>query len=111
MRRKVVPPVTKPLTGMNHGRLPPLYADAEMEPQKHKANGMAMSVEQMADELAIGRNVAYQIIRQPGFPSFMIGRRVLISRKGLQSWIDEQCKRGSYIPDYEDLEIPEPIEK
>ena len=111
MRRKVVPPVTKPLTGMNHGRLPPLYADAEMEPQKRKANGMAMSVEQMADELAIGRNIAYQIIRQPGFPSFMIGRRMLISRKGLQSWIDEQCKRGSYIPDYEDLEIPESLEK
>ena len=111
MRRKAAPPITKPLTSMNHCRLLPQHADAEMEPPKHKANGMAMSVEQMADELAIGRNVAYQIIRQPGFPSFMIGRRVLISRKGLQSWIDEQCKRGSYIPDYEDQEIPEPIEK
>ena len=96
---------------MNHGRLLPQHADAEMEPPKHKANGMAMSVEQMADELAIGRNVAYQLIRQPGFPSFMIGRRVLISRKGLQNWIDEQCKRGSFIPDYEDLEIHESLEK
>ena len=111
MHRKATPPVTKPLTGMNHGRLPPLYTNAEVETPKRKANGMAMSVEQMADELSIGRNVAYQLIRQPGFPSFMIGRRVLISRKGLQSWIDEQCKRGCNIPDYEDLEIPEPLEK
>ena len=111
MRRKAAPPVTNPLTSMNHGRLLPQHTDAEMEPSKHKTNGMAMSVEQMADELAIGRNVAYQLIRQPGFPSFVIGRRVLISRKGLQSWIDEQCKRGSYIPDYEGQKIPEPIEK
>ncbi len=56
---------------------------------------MAMSVEDMADELAIGRNVAYQLVQDPGFPSFMIGRRVLVSRKGLQEWIDAQCKKGS----------------
>ena len=56
---------------------------------------MAMSVETMADELAIGRNVAYELVQRPDFPSFMIGRRVLISRKGLQEWIDEQCKRQS----------------
>lgn len=111
MRRKATLPVTKSLTGITHGRLSPQQTDAEIEAPKHKANGMAMSVEQMADELAIGRNVAYQIIRQPGFPSFMIGRRVLISRKGLQSWIDDQCKRGCYIPDYEDLEIHETLEK
>lgn len=48
----------------------------------------------MADELAIGRNVAYQLVQQPDFPSFMIGRRVLVSRKGLQEWIDAQCKKG-----------------
>ena len=111
MRRKAVIPVTKPLTGINRSHLSLQHSESEEKAPKHKDNGMAMSVEQMADELAIGRNVAYQIIRQPGFPSFMIGRRVLISRKGLQSWIDEQCKRGSYIPDYKDLEIPEPLEK
>ena len=44
---------------------------------------MAMSVEDMAEELAIGRSIAYQLIQQPDFPSFMIGRRVLVSRKGL----------------------------
>ena len=66
------------------------------EPQeKPKYRGMAMSVEDMAEELAIGRNVAYELVQQPGFPSFMIGRRVLVSRKGLQDWIDAQCKKGS----------------
>ena len=66
------------------------------EPQeKPKYRGMAMSVEDMAEELAIGRNVAYELVQQPGFPSFQIGRRVLVSRKGLQEWIDAQCKKDS----------------
>ena len=63
---------------------------------------MAMSVEDMAEELAIGRNVAYELVQQPGFPSFMIGRRVLVSRKGLQDWSDTQCKKSpgaAGIPD------------
>ena len=55
---------------------------------------MAMSVEEMADQLAIGRNVAYQLVQQPGFPAFSIGRRVLVNRKGLQEWIDAQCRKG-----------------
>ena len=62
----------------------------EKEP-KPKTIGMAMSVEDMAEELAIGRSIAYQLIQQPDFPSFTIGRRVLVSRKGLQEWIDRQC--------------------
>lgn len=73
------------------------------EPQeKPKYRGMAMSVEDMAEELTIGRNVAYELVQQSGFPSFQIGRRVLISRKGLQEWIDAQCKKGpetSAIPE------------
>ncbi|MBR5737256.1 MAG: helix-turn-helix domain-containing protein [Verrucomicrobia bacterium] len=51
----------------------------------------------MADELDIGRNVAYQLVQQPGFPAFTIGRRVLVSRKGLQEWIDSQCKNRSNV--------------
>ena len=70
-----------------------------------------LSVENTGKLMGVSRQVAYQLIHRPDFPTLQIGRRVLISRKGLQSWIDEQCKRGSYIPDYEDLEIPEPLEK
>ena len=65
--------------------------------EKTRRVGMAMSVEDMAEELSIGRNVAYQLIKQPGFPSFMIGRRVLVNRKGLQEWIETQCQKGLII--------------
>ena len=79
--------------------LPAIPEHWEREP---KRPGMAMSVEEMAEELAVGRNVAYELVQQPGFPSFMIGRRILVSRKGLQDWIDEQCKKGP------DAVAPEP---
>ena len=65
----------------------------EKQEKTARRSGMAMSVEEMAEELAIGRNVAYQLVQQAGFPSFLIGRRVLVSRKGLQEWIDAQCKK------------------
>ena len=64
------------------------------EPARPECHGMAMSVEDMAKELTIGRNVAYQLVQAPDFPSFTIGRRVLVSRKGLQEWIDAQCEKG-----------------
>ena len=69
---------------------PPKALTPEKE-EKPKYAGMAMTVEDMAEELTVGRSVAYELVQQPGFPSFMIGRRVLVSRKGLQEWIDRQC--------------------
>ena len=90
--KKSQPPTSALYGGrLNHTPQP----TPETRAEKTRYPGMAMSVEVMADELAIGRNVAYQLVQQPGFPSFMIGRRVLVSRKGLQEWIDEQCKKQS----------------
>ncbi len=76
---------------LNHTPIPAPEPKAE----KTRYPGMVMSVEAMADELAIGRNAAYELVQKPDFPSFMIGRRVLVSRKGLQEWIDGQCKKRS----------------
>ena len=89
MPRKKLAPLPRPRYS---SRTPQVIPEPQEKP---KYRGMAMSVEDMAEELAIGRNVAYELVQQPGFPSFQIGRRVLVSRKGLQEWIDEQCKKGS----------------
>ena len=100
MPRKKSPPAVSPYRSRAYTRLP------LPEEQKPKYKGMAMSVEDMAEELAIGRNVAYQIVQQPDFPSFMIGRRVLVSRQGLQEWIREQCKKGSCSAALAELQDP-----
>lgn len=52
---------------------------------------LTMNVEQMRIELGISRSTAYELIQKPDFPSFTIGRRVLISREGLKKWIEKQC--------------------
>lgn len=93
MPRKIKPLPSATLYGGRLNR--PLLPVPEFKNEKPKCMGMAMSVEDMADELSIGRNVAYQLVQQPGFPSFMIGRRILVSRRGLQEWIDAQCEKGS----------------
>lgn len=90
-KKKQLPTSTLYGGRLNHNPQPA----PETRTEKTRYSGMAMSVEAMADELAIGRNIAYQLVQQPGFPAFTIGRRVLVSRKGLQDWIDSQCKKDS----------------
>ena len=52
---------------------------------------MTLSVDELKNELGISRSTAYELIQKPDFPSFTIGRRVLISRDGLKKWIEKQC--------------------
>jgi len=91
--------VAKMLRNQQRPGRPPKGLTPERE-EKPKHTGMAMTVEDMAEELTIGRSIAYELVQQPDFPSFMIGRRVLVSRKGLQDWIDRQC-----LERLEDLKI------
>ncbi|MBR5960409.1 MAG: helix-turn-helix domain-containing protein [Clostridia bacterium] len=51
---------------------------------------MVMTVEEMGKELGISRATAYELSQHPDFPSFTIGRRVLVSRDGLARWIEKQ---------------------
>ena len=64
---------------------------------------MTMTVEEMGTELGVSRSTAYSLVQQPGFPSFAIGRRVLVSREGLQKWIERQCD-GSGQAFFSDVE-------
>ena len=65
---------------------------------------MTLSVDELKNELGISRSTAYELIQKPDFPSFTIGRRVLISRDGLKKWIEKQCLT-------KDPEILQTIEK
>ena len=56
---------------------------------------MVMTVEEMGKELGISRATAYELTQRPDFPSFSIGRRVLVSRDGLLKWIEKQYSSKS----------------
>ena len=52
---------------------------------------MTLTVQQMAKAMNISRNTAYELVKQPGFPCFHIGKRILVNRDMLQLWLNDQC--------------------
>ena len=51
---------------------------------------LTLSVEEAGKLLGVSRQVAYQLIHRPDFPTIQIGRRVLIPKKQLEEWMDRQ---------------------
>ena len=55
-------------------------------------NKMTLSVEEMAEQLGISRSVAYQLIKENGFPVIRVSeRRLIIPIKGLERWLEERA--------------------
>ena len=51
-------------------------------------------VPRLAEFLAIGSAKAYELVRQEGFPSFMVGKMYRVSKEGLKSWINRQVQKN-----------------
>lgn len=49
-----------------------------------------MTVKELQSYVGIGRRQAYELCNSNGFPSFRIGRKVLVNREGLDRWMKEQ---------------------
>ena len=49
---------------------------------------LAVSVEEAAEQLSIGRTMAYDLIRQGELPSIKIGQRRLVARADLESYVE-----------------------
>ena len=59
-----------------------------------KSESIALSVTQAATLLGVSRPTIYQLLNRADFPSFRIGTRRLISRAGLERWVQEQAEGG-----------------
>ena len=55
---------------------------------------LTYSVTEAAEALGISRPTMYELIHREGFPSLRVGNRVLISRKRLAEWVDQQAGKG-----------------
>ena len=49
-----------------------------------------MTAKELQAYMNIGRVKAYELCNSSGFPSFRVGRKVLINREGLDRWMKEQ---------------------
>ena len=50
---------------------------------------LILSVSDVAAVLSISRASAYELVKERGFPSLMIGSRIRVPRDKLVKWIDE----------------------
>lgn len=52
---------------------------------------LTYSVTEAAEALGVSRPTMYELIHREGFPSLKVGNRVLISRRRLVEWVDQQA--------------------
>ena len=53
-----------------------------------------LTVPEAAKIVGISQSKMYQLVKVKGFPTIMIGTRILVSAKGLEEWMDEQARKG-----------------
>lgn len=56
-------------------------------------NRATLTVDELKETLGISRTEAYELVKQDDFPSFRIGKKILISKQGLQQWISRQIEQ------------------
>lgn len=57
-------------------------------------NTLTMSVQEAANHLGICTKSLYALTHCDGFPAIRLGRRIRISRAGLEEWVQQQ-EQGS----------------
>ena len=53
---------------------------------------LTVSITEASQILGVSRPTVYRLMRREDFPALHIGRRVLISRSGLERWVEEQAR-------------------
>ncbi len=56
---------------------------------RNKLRREVLTVSEVAKTLGIGRNSAYELIRQHKLPALRLGRRIVIPRVALQRFLDQ----------------------
>lgn len=53
-----------------------------------------LTAQDLADYLHISNSTAYNLLRCQGFPTLMVGKRMMVSKEKFKEWCDEQSTRG-----------------
>ena len=55
---------------------------------------LLLNVKQLADLLGVSDSSVYELIREYGFPSLRIGKRIVIPKEELREWIGQVDGKG-----------------
>lgn len=53
-----------------------------------------MSVQELSAHMGISLPKAYELVKEPGFPTIRIGARILIPVDGFKTWLKEESESG-----------------
>ncbi len=53
-----------------------------------------MSVQELSAHMGISLPKAYELVKEPGFPTIRIGARILIPVDGFKAWLKEKSESG-----------------
>lgn len=55
---------------------------------------LTLSIPEAAKIVGVSPSKMYQIAKIKGFPTVQVGKRILVSVKGLERWVEEQAEKG-----------------
>ena len=55
---------------------------------------LVLSVAEAAEIVGISDRYMYELVKTEGFPTIRIGKRLLVSRPGLERWLEAQAQKG-----------------
>ena len=55
---------------------------------------MFINANLLAELFGVSRASAYELMRERNFPSFRIGKRILVSRENLIAWVESCSEKG-----------------
>lgn len=55
---------------------------------------LTLSVAEAAKIVGISDRNMYDLVKTEGFPTIQIGKRLLVSRPGLERWLEAQAQKG-----------------
>ena len=55
---------------------------------------MFINADLLAELFGVSRASAYELMRERTFPSFRIGKRILVSRENLIAWVESRSDKG-----------------
>ena len=55
---------------------------------------MFINANLLAELFGVSRASAYELMLEKNFPSFRIGKRILVSKENLRTWIESRSEKG-----------------
>lgn len=62
-----------------------------------KTKKVVYNMTELPKVLGVGRSKAFELTRQPGFPTVRVGRRILVPVDALNEWLAEQVKNNDNL--------------